>query len=133
MSGFNMQVIRRLIALETSFAHLSTLDPVALSHANGTIAATSATTGAMTVAMTAAVQTITPTGNCTFNASGGAAGQRCTFIVTTSGTTSYTLTFGTNFKSPGTLATGASSGKVFTISFVYNGTNWCEISRTTAM
>jgi hypothetical protein len=97
-------------------------------------AATSATTGAMTVTMAQSVQTITPTGACTFNASGGVAGQRCNFIVTTSGTSSFVLTFGTNFKTTGTLTTGTTTAKVFVLSFVCkDGTTWCEASRTVAM
>lgn len=97
-------------------------------------AATSATTGTMTTTLTNLTAiTITPTGDCTFNASGGFSGQSCSFVVTTSGTTSWNLTFGTNYKSTGVLATGTVTAKVFTVSFVYNGTNWNETARTTAM
>jgi hypothetical protein len=60
-------------------------------------------------------------------------GRQYHFIITTSGTTSYTLTFGTNFKSTGTLATGTTTAKVFVITFVYDGTNLNEVSRTAAM
>lgn len=75
--------------------------------------------------MDSSIKTITPIGNCTFNASGGIAGQDCTFIITTSGVTSYTLTFGTNFKTTGTLATGVTSPrKAFAVTFRYDGTNW---------
>lgn len=76
---------------------------------------------------------ITPTGATTINISTVPVGQRITFVVTTSGTSSYNITFGTNFKSTGTLATGTSSGKVFTIEFYSDGTNFNEISRTAAM
>lgn len=99
-------------------------------------AATSGTTGVMTVTMPSVDQviTITPTGACTFNASGGVAGARCTFVITTTGTTSFTLTFGTtNFKTTGPLATGTVSGKVFAVSFVYTGALWIETARTVAM
>ncbi len=105
-----------------------------LPFANGGIsgaAATSATTGAMTVNMTSSVITITPTGNCTFNASGGVAGQRVTFSITTSGVSSFTLTWGTNFRKTGTLATGTTSARFFTVTFIcIDGTIWSEISRT---
>lgn len=98
---------------------------------------TSATTGTMTVTMTSATQTvfrITPTGACTFNASGGVAGARMTFIVTTSGSSSFVLTFGTNFRSTGTLATGTVTAKKFSISFnCEDGTTWVEEGRTIAM
>lgn len=94
-------------------------------------AATSATTGAMTVSMTTAVITITPTGACTFNATGGVVGQQVTFIITTSGVSSFVLTWGTNFRKTGTLATGTVSARFFAVSFVcVNGTIWQEISRT---
>lgn len=56
-----------------------------------------------------------------------------TIKVTTSGTSSYTLTFGTNFKTTGTLATGTTSGKVFTIVFYFDGSTFVETARTTAM
>ena len=82
----------------------------------------------------ASVFTLTPgqTGN--INATGGLAGQRASIIITTSGTSSYTLTFNTNFKTAGPLATGTSSGKVFCISFVCkDGTTWVETGRTAAM
>jgi hypothetical protein len=99
----------------------------------GTTAATSATTGTMTVSMVTPIITITPTAACTFNATGGVTGQRSTFVVTTSGTTSFVLTFGTNFKSTATLATGTTTAKIFTVSFLCtNGTQWVELSRTTA-
>jgi len=93
----------------------------------------SATSGTITVTMDGSYKTITPTGACTFNASGGVPGQRCAFIITTSGTTSYTLTWSTNFKATGTLATGTVSGKKFVVEFIYDGTLWCECSRTAAM
>jgi len=91
-----------------------------------------ATTGAMTVNMTTnRVITITPTGACTFNASGGTAGHEVTFAITTSGATSFTLTWGTNFRKAGTLATGTTSARFFSVSFVcVNGTIWQESSRT---
>lgn len=88
----------------------------------------------MTVDMTTSgVKTITPTGACTFNASGGAAGNRVTFAITTSGTSSFTLTFGTNFHKTGTLATGTTSARFFSVTFVcIDGTIWQEESRTAA-
>jgi hypothetical protein len=99
-----------------------------------TSAATSATTGTMTVSMTSDLITVTPSGACTFNASGGRLGRFITFVVTTSGTSSFVLTFGTNFKTTATLATGTVSGKTFAITFrCTNGTQWIETSRTAAM
>ncbi len=101
---------------------------------NGTSAATSATTGTMTVNMTTDIITITPTGACTFNAAaGGILGRVVTFVITTSGTSSFTLTWGTNFRKTGTLATGTTSARFFAVSFRYVATNtWMEIARTAA-
>jgi hypothetical protein len=77
----------------------------------------------------------TPTQSSTINAASmtGTAGHYVTLVVTTSGTSSFTITFGTNFKSTGTLATGVTSAKKFTIRFISDGTNWLELSRTVAM
>ena len=54
-------------------------------------------------------------------------------IILTSGTTTYTITFGTGFKPTGTLATGTTSGKVFVIHWISDGTNLYEAGRTAAM
>jgi hypothetical protein len=64
---------------------------------------------------------------------GATAGKVYFLRVLTSGTTSRTLTFGTNFKSTGTLATGTVSAKVFVIGFLFDGTSFVEVGRTTAM
>lgn len=93
-----------------------------------------ALTSAATIALTAtkSIQTLTPAHTATINCA--SVGQGALYLViTTSGTNSYTLTFGTGFKSTGTLATGASSGKVFVVQFVSDGTTYHEVSRTTAM
>lgn len=64
----------------------------------------------------------------------GAIAGRSYFIrVLTSGTSSFTLTFGANFKSTGTLATGTVTAKVFIVQFLFDGTNFNEVSRTAAM
>lgn len=78
---------------------------------------------------------LTPAQAETINAetTGAVSGRFYSLVVTTSGTTSYTLTFGTAFKVTGTLATGTTSGKVFVINFLFDGTNFNEVSRTTAM
>jgi hypothetical protein len=92
------------------------------------------TSGNITVQMNGNMKTITPSGACTFTpAAGGYTGQHVTFIITTSGTTSYTLTWGSGFITTGVLTTGVASGKTYSVDFVYNGTNWIEVSRTTAM
>ena len=94
-------------------------------------------TGTLTTNLgTATVWTVTPTGAITLNDSAGPAaspGAIISIVVTTSGTNTFDITFGTGFKSTGALSTGADSGKVFTVNFCSDGTNWNEISRTTAM
>ena len=60
-------------------------------------------------------------------------GSRADIIIVTNGTTSRTVTFGTGFKTTGTLATGTVSGKYFVISFVSDGSFMIETSRTVAM
>lgn len=79
------------------------------------------------------VFTLTPTASQNITASSAPVGAVVYLVVTTSGTSSYTQTFTTNFKTTGTLATGTVSGKVFTITFVGDGTNMNEVARTTAM
>lgn len=87
----------------------------------------------MTVPMTASIVTITPTGACTFNATGGTVGQITSFFITTSGAASFTLTWGTNFRKTGTLATGTTTARFFTVTFrCLDGTIWTEIARTAA-
>lgn len=91
-------------------------------------------TGTRTVTMLGTVLKCTPTQNCTFNASGGVAGNMLTFYFTTSGTTDYRVTFGTNFKSTAVIDMGSTSGKIHTVTFVCkDGTEWAEISRTMNM
>ena len=90
--------------------------------------------GATAMALgTNSVAKVTPTGNATYTTTVAPAGARATVIILTSGTTSYTITFGGNFKSTGTLATGTVSGKIFVVSFVSDGTNMIETGRTVAI
>jgi hypothetical protein len=67
-------------------------------------------------------------------AAGMIAGQYVDIIITTSGTSSYTITFGTGFKTgTATLATGTISGKKFLVHYVSDGTSLIELSRTAAL
>jgi len=78
--------------------------------------------------------TLTPIQACQINASNSKAGHSITVVVNTSGTTSYNVTFGTNFKSQGILATGTVAAKTFTLTFCcVDGTNYVETGRTVAM
>lgn len=80
-----------------------------------------------------ALYTITPTASETLTASSAPVGYIVVLKVVTSGTSTYTLTFGTGFVTTGTLATGTSDAKTFTLTFVGDGTNLVELARTTAM
>lgn len=79
------------------------------------------------------IKAVTPNANGTFTTTIPPKGTRCDLIITTSGGSSYTMTFGTGFKTTGTLATGTSSGKIFNIAFLSDGTSVNEVSRTTAL
>lgn len=87
---------------------------------------------AMQLATTRVVK-VTPTATTTCTTTVPAASTYCVLIVLTSGVTSYTLTFGTGFKSTGTLATGVTAARVFVLGFISDGTNLYEVSRTAAM
>jgi len=92
------------------------------------------TAGTIAVTMNGTIKLLTPTGDCTLNATGGVVGQSCSFKITTSGVTSFNITFGTNFKSIGVLATGTTTAKTFIIPFICDGTTWWEDgARTGAM
>ncbi|MGD0826574.1 MAG: hypothetical protein ABSA09_00600 [Desulfobaccales bacterium] len=97
---------------------------------------TTALTPGSTVAITATagdVYTLTPGQAESITVSAGTEGQDLYLKILTSGTSSYTLTFGTGFHSAGTLATGTSSGAVFMMHFKNIGGTFCEVSRTGAM
>lgn len=96
------------------------------------VALTPGATPALNAAL-GGVFTITPAETETINATGMVNGERLTLVVVTSGTTSYTLTLGTGFKSTGTLATGTVTAKTFVLSFICVGGVLIEVSRTTAM
>jgi hypothetical protein len=76
------------------------------------------------------VYTITPTGTVTLNASNCATGKQAIVIVTTSGTSSFTITPSTNFKGTA-LATGTTTAKTFGWSFVCNGTTAVQAGAAT--
>jgi hypothetical protein len=72
--------------------------------------------------------TVNATGNTTINASsGGTAGQHISIIIVNDATSGKTITFGTNFRSAGTVAGTVS--KAATVQFVSDGTSWFEVSR----
>lgn len=82
---------------------------------------------------TNSVVKVTPTANATYTTTVPAAGHRRVILILTTGTTSRTITFGSGFKPTGTLATGTTSGRVFSIEWTSDGTNLYESGRTAAM
>jgi hypothetical protein len=76
---------------------------------------------------------VTPTATATFTTTVPSAGIRCSLIILTSGATSYTITFGTGFRTTGTLATGTTTARYFVLEFISDGTVLLQLSRTTAM
>ena len=79
--------------------------------------------------------TWTPGASETINASNVVAGADYDLVIKTAGTTSYTLTFGTNIKSntlgtPSTLATGTTANKYFFIKYKGTPDGLVEVSRT---
>lgn len=75
--------------------------------------------------------TYTPTQDTVLTTTASPFGRRMTILLTTSGTTSYTVTFGGGFQSSGPIVTGSVSGVLYTISFVGDGTNMNEVERLT--
>jgi hypothetical protein len=76
---------------------------------------------------------VTPTGTATYTSTVPAAGIRSTIMILTSGASSFTITFGTGFRTTGTLATGTTTARYFMLSFISDGTVLVETSRTAAM
>jgi Carbohydrate-binding module family 5/12 len=93
----------------------------------------SATGGSVDAWLDTEIYKVTPTADSTYTCSTHPTAKRMVFVITTSGTTSRTLTFGSGFRSAGTLVTGSVSGKVFTVAFLGDGSAMIEISRTAAM
>ena len=60
-----------------------------------------------------------------------AAGAHASVIIKTSGVSSRTVTFGSGFKSQGTLATGTTANRFWVVNFVSDGSFLYESSRTT--
>lgn len=102
----------------------------------GGVSAVQAVAGTGTVAIDPSlgdICTVTPTGTTTFTISAPISCQVLTFKFLTSGTSSFTTTFGTGFLTTGTLASGTVDAKTFMVSFRCDGTTYIETARTTAM
>jgi hypothetical protein len=76
---------------------------------------------------------LTVTANRTLTTTVPAAGSTRVVLILTTGSSSFTITFGTGFKPVSTLATGTTAARVFAISFLSDGTNLYETGRTAAM
>lgn len=95
-------------------------------------AALAAGTAALDFATNTTVKT-TVGANITLTTTVPPAGQVRYLLILTSGTTSRTVTFGAGFKPTATLATGTTANRVFVLTWVSDGTNLYESSRTVAM
>lgn len=76
---------------------------------------------------------LTVTASRTLTTTVPAAGSTRVVLILTSGTSSFTITFGSGFKPTATLATGTTAARVFAVSFISDGTNLYETARTVAM
>lgn len=76
---------------------------------------------------------VTPTAAGAFTTTVPVAGTLCTLIVLTSGTTSYSMTFGTGFRTTAALATGTVTAQRFVLQFVSDGTSLIPTLRTAAI
>ena len=93
-----------------------------------------ATTGTVSLDPTQGqIFSITPSANVTLNTTSVVPGQVISLIVLTSGTTSYSVNFATNFKTTGALSTGTTTAKNYTLDFVSDTSTYYESSRTAAM
>lgn len=122
----------------TTVVNLATQVTGILATANGgtgqnrTVVTALGTTGTVSMDFSLGmVYTITPTGTVTLNATNCASGKQAIVIVTTSGTSSFTITPSTNFKGTA-LATGTVTAKTFGWSFVCNGTTAVQQGAVTA-
>ena len=74
-----------------------------------------------------------PSATKTFTTTVPPAGTVRTLILKQTNTTAKTMTFGTGFKTTGTLALGTTANRLFTLIFVSDGTNLIQIARSTAI
>jgi len=89
-------------------------------------------TTAMALATNINVQ-VTPTATATYTTTVPASGTEAKILILTTGATSRTITFGSGFRSTGTLATGTTTARYFMLSFISDGSVLVETSRTIAM
>jgi hypothetical protein len=141
LSGTSNQLVMQSggVTGTLSWTPATTNKTVTLPNVTGTAEVTMATT-----AMASGNQTITPTGSgiftisptanstLTFSGTSAAIGSIATIFITQGTTTTRTVTFAGNCRKVGTLATGTTANRYFLVRFIFDGTNWAEISRTAA-
>jgi hypothetical protein len=115
----------RLTDARTPLAHTHPYEPIGLTTlANDTLTLALATNFNVKLTVRA---------NRTLTTTVPAAGIRCSVLILTSGSSSYTITFGTGFKPTGTLATGTTTARIFVVNFISDGNSLYETGRTGAM
>jgi hypothetical protein len=100
--------------------------------ANNVFLATSTPLNVLSALNTGDVWNLTPTQNQTLQQTGTLVDfltQEITLVILTSGTSSFTITFGTGFKANGTLATGTADSKTFIVKFIQTQGTLYETSR----
>lgn len=76
---------------------------------------------------------VSPSATGTLTTTVPAAGHQRIVVLLQTNTTAKTMTFGTGFKPSGTLALGTTANRLFVVSWVSDGTNLIEASRTAAI
>ena len=74
---------------------------------------------------------LTTAGRCTIDARNGTAGQESTFVITDNAIGGHVVTFGANFAAKGDLV--GTANRTATVDFVYDGSTWWEVGRTTGL
>lgn len=70
----------------------------------------------------------------TANTAGVQTGAHATLMIITSGSTSYGVYWGSGFNNNNnSITTGTSSGSIIILTFIFDGSKWQEIRRTTAI
>ena len=126
------KLIEKYVSVVRLNRGIATAYPITVQGVTSGTSVVLASTATPTIAATSSVITHTPTQSETINfPATGSIGQEIFLEVLTSGTTSFTLTFGANVRSQGVLA-GVVSGAIFIVAFVFDGTRFVETGRTTA-
>jgi hypothetical protein len=115
---------------------IGTATPATTLDVNGQISGKFADVGTNTTAMNLAanhVAQVTISAAVTLTTTVPPAGTTAYVILISSGTTARTVTFGTGFKTTATLSTGTVTARRFVLTFISDGENLVEASRTAAV